>query len=195
MEKGKMLVILGCVLVLISGLLALYNIYLNERAAIESKKILEKIQSKDIEVVEDEFAEEEFVAVFEEMKIVNINGNDYIGTIKIPTLNLELPVMSDWDYNKMKIAPCKYYGNVLTNNLVICAHGYNNLFGRIKNLSTDDLLIFTDMNKKEYVYKVELIEILASTDVKEMIESEFDLTLYTCTMDGLNRVTVRLNRV
>ena len=31
--------------------------------------------------------------------------------------------------------------------------------------------------------------------VKEMIENDFDLTLYTCTVDGLNRVTVRLNRV
>jgi len=28
-----------------------------------------------------------------------------------------------------------------------------------------------------------------------MIESEFDLTLYTCTYDNQNRVTVRLNMI
>lgn len=27
-----------------------------------------------------------------------------------------------------------------------------------------------------------------------MLDSEFDLTLYTCTDDGINRVTVRCNK-
>lgn len=58
-----------------------------------------------------------------------------------------------------------------------------NVFSRIKYLNTDDILILTDMNNNEYIYKV------------EMVESQFDLTLYTCTKGGLNRVTVRLNRV
>ena len=40
-----------------------------------------------------------------------------------------------------------------------------------------------------------MIEILSPKDVKKMIDSPFDLTLYTCTSDNLNRVTVRLNRV
>ena len=42
---------------------------------------------------------------------------------------------------------------------------------------------------------MEVIEILGPTDIKEMIENEFDLTLFTCTSDSQNRVTVRLNRV
>jgi len=103
--------------------------------------------------------------------------------------------MSDWDYNKMKISPCRYYGSIITNDLVICAHSYDNLFGRLKNLNTGDLLILTDMNNNEYIYKVEVIEILSPNKVEEMIESDFDLTLFTCTKDALNRVTVRLNRV
>ena len=69
------------------------------------------------------------------------------------------------------------------------------VFGRIKYLNTDDILIFTDMNNNEYIFKVEMVEILEPDDVNEIIESQFDLTLYTCTKGGLNRVTVRLNRV
>jgi len=103
--------------------------------------------------------------------------------------------MSDWDYVKMKKSPCRYYGSIFTNDLVICAHSYDNLFGKIKKLNQGDLLIFKDIDKNEYIYKVEVIEILSPTDVKKMIESDFDLTLYTCTMDTLNRITVRLNRV
>lgn len=188
MKNGKILIILGCISIFISALLAAYNNYVDSNAGVESKKIVDVIQQKEI-------IEEDVVALADEMKVVNIDGNDYIGTINIPILNLELPVMSDWNYKKMKIAPCRYYGSIFTNDLVICAHGYNNLFGRIKNLNTDDLLVFTDIDKNEYIYEVKVVEILAETDVKEMIENDFDLTLYTCTVDGLNRVTVRLNRV
>lgn len=38
-------------------------------------------------------------------------------------------------------------------------------------------------------------EEIGSTDIKEMVESDFDLTIYTCTNDNLRRVTVRCNRV
>lgn len=187
-KKGTILVITGSILIIIAGLMGIYNNYENKKAATESKKIYEKLKNTEIEKEVNTISNKE-------MKIVNIDGNDYIGTINIPVLNLELPIMSDWDYSKMKISPCRYYGSIFTNDLVICAHSYDKLFGRIKNLNPDDLLIFTDMNKEEYIYKVEIIEILSPSDVKEMIESEFDLTLYTCTIDGLNRVTVRLNRV
>ena len=51
------------------------------------------------------------------------------------------------------------------------------------------------MNNNEYYYEVKVTEVLSPRDVKEMIESEFDLTLYTCTTDAINRFTVRLNRV
>ena len=44
-------------------------------------------------------------------------------------------------------------------------------------------------------YEVLEIEILKPTDVDKMVNNEFDLTLYTCTSDNMNRVTVRCNRV
>lgn len=34
-----------------------------------------------------------------------INGYDYIGVLEIPALNLTLPIMADWDYDRLKIAP------------------------------------------------------------------------------------------
>ena len=186
-KKGITLVIIGVLFLIIAGSLVFYNNYENKKAGLKSKEAYNKIQD-----VLKEINEENDI---KEMKVVNIDGNEYIATINIPSLNLELPVMSDWDYNKMKTSPCRYYGSIFTNDLVISAHSYDNLFGRIKTLNQGDLLILTDMNHDEYVYEVEVIEVLSPNDVKEMIESEFDLTLYTCTSDTLNRVTVRLNRV
>lgn len=192
MNKGLVLVIFGCVLILLSSLMVIYNRYEDNNSMIESKKIYEIIHNDELNILEDKTND---TYQSKEMKVANIDGYDYIATINIPTLNLQLPVMSDWDYKKMKKSPCRYYGSVFTNDLVIAAHNYDNAFGRIKYLNTNDLLVLTDMDNKEYMYKVEMIEILESDDVKEMIESDFDLTLYTCTKGGLNRVTVRLNRV
>ena len=136
-KKGLILVITGCILIIIAGLMVVYNNYENKQAAIESKKVYEKIQEVE--------SNEENTLVNEEMKVVNIDGNEYIATIDIPALNLKLPVMADWDYDKMKISPCKYYGSIFTNDLVLCAHAYDSLFGKIKNLQTGDLLILKDM--------------------------------------------------
>ena len=129
------------------------------------------------------------------MKTININGDEFIGTIKIPSINLELPVMSEYTYSKLKKAPCRYYGNLFTNDLIICAHAYETFFANLVNLKQNDLIIFTDVDGNNYVYEVLEIEVLKSTDVDKMINSDFDLTLYTCTYDNTGRVTVRCNRV
>ena len=103
--------------------------------------------------------------------------------------------MSDWSYKKMKISPGVYYGEIETNDLVICAHSYKNLFRYIKDLTKGDLLIFTDMSGNKHLYEVQVVEVLSPEDVKEMIENEFDLTLFTCTDDNQDRITVRFNKI
>ena len=124
-----------------------------------------------------------------------IRINTYIGIINIPSINIELPIMNDWSNEKMKISSCKYYGSIYTNDLVLCSHSYDNLLGNIKDLNVSDLVIINDIRGEQFIYKVEVIEVLGPDDVTEMIENDFDLTLYTCTKDNLNRVTVRLNKI
>ena len=128
-------------------------------------------------------------------QLFNVPLGVLIGIINIPSLNLELPVMSDWSYEKMKISPVRYSGSFENNDLVICAHSYKTFFRYIKNLKVGDVLIFTNIDGNVYLYEVEVVEILSPENIKEMIENEFDLTLFTCTSDSQNRVTVRLNRV
>ena len=188
-KKGIIFIILGIICLIGAGVLISINVYHDNEAHEYTQIAYEKIQ-QEVEGISDAD-----VSDSNDMKVINIDGEDYIGTIEIPALNLELPVNADWDYKKMKKGPCRYYGSFITNDLVICGHSYKRVFGRLKNLVVGDLLILTDMNNVEYIYKVELVEILSPKDIKEMIESDFDLTLYSCTNDGLNRVTVRLNRI
>lgn len=181
-KKWLVLITIGIILIIMALCLLIYNSYVDKRAGKESKKVVEKIQ-------------EELKETETEQENIKIDGNEYIGIINIPALGLELPIMSDWSYKKIKISPGRYYGSLETNDLVICAHSYKNLFGYIQNLTKGDILIFTDISGNEYLYEVKVIEVLAPENIKEMIESEFDLTLFTCTSDAQARVTVRFNKI
>ena len=129
-----------------------------------------------------------------DMPAVEIDGYRYIGTLTIPALELELPVMETWSYPQMKISPCRYTGSAYLDNLVIAAHNYASHFGRLKNLQTDDEILFTDMVGNRFRYKVLQTETVSGRDVSELLGGEWDLTLFTCTLDGRMRVAVRCAR-
>lgn len=193
MNKGKLFIIVGVFLILISLTMTFYNKYEDLNAGKQAKAALDVFKSEV--TVQNHIVESLTTEEVREMKTVNINGDEFIGTITIPTLNLELPVMSEYSYSRLKKAPCRYYGNLFTNDLIICAHAYETFFANLIKLKQNDLIIFTDVDGNNYAYEVLEIEILKPTDVDKMVNNEFDLTLYTCTSDNMNRVTVRCNRV
>lgn len=129
-----------------------------------------------------------------EMTEVEIDGYAYIGYLSIPCLNLELPIMADWDYTRLKIAPCRYTGSVRGEDLVIMAHNYVSHFGQLSALSEGDSVVFTDMDGISTNYTVVAQDILDPTAVEEMTSGDFDLTLFTCTYGGQSRVTVYCDR-
>ena len=124
-----------------------------------------------------------------------IKGYEYIGILSIPVLEVELPVLTDWSYAKLKVAPCLYHGNSYEPDFVIAAHNYQSHFGRLSRLQAGDLVVFTDVTGNIYYYEVILLETLAENATREMITSGFDLSLYTCTPGGGSRVTVRCKAV
>ena len=129
-----------------------------------------------------------------EMATIEVDGYGCIGVLAVPVLELELPILTDWSYTKLKKAPCHYYGSYLESDFVIAAHNYPGHFGRLSELQAGDSVIFTDVNGVAHAYEVVLLETLPPTATEEMITSGFDLSLYTCTPGGGNRVTVRCSR-
>lgn len=128
------------------------------------------------------------------MPTVNIDGYDYIGFVEIPKIGIKLPVMSDWDYDRLKIAPCRNFGSVNTNDLVIAGHNYTVHFGKLDNLTEGDTVIFTDVKGKAYSYAVQKLDTVSAEDVDAVQNSGYDLVLYTCTLSGKERTSVFCNR-
>lgn len=127
-------------------------------------------------------------------KVLNINGFNYIGYLVIPSLDINLPITANYTEESLKISPSLYYGSV-NKNMIICGHAYKSQFKYLYQLKTGDKVIFTDINNNTYVYEVVLIEEIKQNEINKMLNSEFDLTLYTCTFNNLSRVTVRCKKI
>lgn len=177
-------------------LLFLYNRYEDEKSGEEAAFALTEVKEAIAEVEETE-AEPETISENDlnpEMTVREIGGYDYIGFISVPSVEIELPVMSEWDYTRLKLAPCRYYGSAKTDDLVIAGHNTNGHFSRLKKLELGAEVIFTDMDDEEITYIVEKIEVLAPDEVDKVVNSDYDLELYTCTYSARARHTVFCNR-
>ena len=156
---------------------------------------IEEVYSKEMNSGTMSVLLEKTKKIEDKKESITINGLEYVGYLEIPTLNLNLAITKNYSYESLKISPSIYYGSIKSKNLVICGHSYKAHFGSLYKLKKGDTIIFTDISNNKYVYEVELIEELSPTSIKEMIESDFDLTLYTCTTDTLKRVVVRCNMI
>lgn len=225
MRKGTVCITLGLLCIIGAFVLTGYNRYDASRADDDARQIMEELSQiipekpmttgpqptlptvTPSEPVEDvptpeptpTLPEPELPAYIQnpqvEMPVQKLQGYDYIGILRIPTLNLELPIMSQWSYKQLKIAPCRYTGSVYLDNMTICAHNYSRHFGGLKNLHIGDEVSFTDMDGNEFSYRVAELETLQPSDVDSMTAGDWDLTLFTCTIGGKTRVTVRCERV
>ena len=126
-----------------------------------------------------------------DMPLQEVDGIAYVGYLTIPVLDLELPVISETNLRNLKQAPCRYTGSVYLNNLVIGAHNYARHFGKISDLLQGDKVYFTDMDGNRFSYQVADFEVLKPQQAEELTNSGWDLTLYTCTLSGQTRFTVR----
>ena len=190
---GTICVILGVACLLGAVGFLLYNRWEAENAQQTSRAMLENVQQVICgDVTRPQQAES--LPKTGEMTTVQVEGYDCIGILSLPALELELPVLADWSYTKLKKAPCLYYGSCYEADFVIAAHNYDSHFGRLSQLQAGDVVTFTDINGEVFYYEVALLETLPKEATLEMIASGFALSLYTCTPGGGSRVTVRCNR-
>ena len=194
---GLVMMIIGISTVAAGLGLGGYNLWDNHRAGIQADAALyaivrlwEEAEITDLDEIPE--ASSELPSDFDrELPVREIDGHRYIGMVSIPVIDMALPVQEDWSPALLKTSPCRYMGSPYRGDLIICAHNYDTHFGRLKNLMPGDELVFTDVEENEFRYTVVELETLAGTAVEEMKNGEWDLTLFTCTLGGQTRVTVR----
>lgn len=180
----------GALLIILALLLFSYNKKEAYEAGKEAEVILNHMLdaiSKNKEETENVTTDTDIEGSQQEMSVWTQDLYDYIGYISIPDLELELPIMSEWDYARLKIAPCRQFGSINTGDFVIAAHNYPTHFGRLSELQIGSLLSFTDMEGNITYYVLQKMQQLDANDVETVKESDYELVLYTCTLDGTKR--------
>lgn len=189
-KKGLLWIILGLLLIAAAFSIIGYNVVDNIRAKHASQKALQELEAMIKDMPEVDYPEYMRYPDME-MPVKKIDDREYVGMISLPSIGRELPVISDWNYENLETAPCRYAGSAYKNNMVICAHNYDSHFGLISNLNYGDSIIFTDMAGNVFEYRVTEVVSLEPTENEIMKNGEWDLTLFTCTLNGADRVTVR----
>ena len=194
LSLGKSLMILGLMLILGSAGLYGYNLYIDYQAGQKSEAavitLVEEIQKNEVAIVEveDERSDEALI------KVAELDGAYYMGVLTIPAMEKILPIQSDWSEAKLKNAPCRYSGSIEEGELVIAGHNYKKHFTGLSKLTQGDSVVFTDLEGNQIFYEVREIYTVAATDIEGMVNSGYDLSLFTCNYGGQARVTVRCER-
>lgn len=121
-----------------------------------------------------------------------------IGIIKIDSLKIDYPILSDVSDELLEIAPCRFAGPLPNEvgNLCIAGHNYidNTFFARISSMSIDDEILIYDLSGNCVKYIV--------SDKYEVESSDFSctsqdtggkriITLMTCNSLKGTRIIVR----
>lgn len=201
-KRGIGLITIGIVFIFAAAGLSLYN-HIEEKNAENSSAKAAEILEKEI-IIKQEFeiyenAAEENIPDYilnpkMDMPEAEIDGVGYIGTLEIPKIGLVLPVISEWSYPNLKIAPCRYFGSVYLDNMVIAGHNYKSHFKELESLSAGDSVIFRDVDGNEFLYLIGAKEVLPPTAIEEMTSGEWDFTLFTCNRTGTYRIAIRCDR-
>lgn len=186
-KMGKHLTIAGLLLLIAALLLVVYNLRESRNAEKVSNEALQAIENylEETQITDDGDGQER------ELTVCEVDGVGYIGSLMIPALNRELPVIYEWNYENLKKAICRYKGSPYTDDFIIAGHNYRKHFTGIASLIPGDEIVFTDMTGKEFRYEVAELEKMSKTEVERMDAGDWDLTLFTCDYGGRNRVAVR----
>jgi sortase A len=198
-------IILGASLIFIALCLCVFNINESRTAAKRSQSALSELITAIEEVTETTAqptandGEDDLFAQYEEpapaeMPTVSIGDTGYCGYLTISELGLELPVINDFSYGALDSAPCRYSGSTDGGDLIIAAHNFSSHFRRLGSLSDGAEIVFTDCRGRTFHYNIISIEEIRGNDVDAMLSRDddpWDMTLFTCTLSGKSRITVR----
>lgn len=191
-KRGLLLLLAG--LLLVGAALTIHLLQRQEdiMAGQTAQLLLQQLELSRVELPEWDIpaVPEQTTPTVSQMPEKEYRGYRMIGSIRVPAVDVHLPVMSSWSEKLLKIAPCRYMGSLPEPGMIIMGHNYRSHFTPLHKAEVGDEVIFEDVEGKLYRFRIADIQILHRTE-GEKLESEYPLTLFTCTPGGLERRILR----
>ena len=135
---------------------------------------------------------------------VTESGQEYytMAIVKIPSIDVEYPVLNTTTDELLKISPTKFWGPEPNEvgNFCIVGHNYRNkkFFSKVPTLENGEIIELTDLTGRTIRYSVYDKYVVSPDDVactSQVTDGRKDLTLITCTNDSKQRVIVKATEV
>ena len=196
-KRGCILVLIGLVMVFAAMVIHLTQEKQDTLAGETAQVLLQQLQLNKVSVdvpmdVENQIEQE---MVEDAPELTDMPGKDYlgysmIGSLRVPSVGIELPILSSWSYELLNVAPCRYTGSIPEGNMILMGHNYKSHFTPLRDVVVGAEIEFEDVDGIVYRYAVAEIVQLHKTE-GELLPSSYPLTLFTCTPGGQNRAVVR----
>ena len=186
-NKDLLLVALGLIMAAAGLFLHLTEVQqeqlAGENAALLLEAVSQQLPAAPAEPLPDEEPEVE-------PQSLTVMGYDVLGTLRIPSVDIDLPVLNEWNYDLLTVAPCRYSGSIETGDLVILGHSYRTHLRPLRQVQMGDSVELTDAAGTVHRYVVAETEILRGSD-GNLLPSGYPLTIFTCTADSKHRFLAR----
>ena len=132
------------------------------------------------------------------------NGKEYktVGSINIPKIDVNYPILAETSVELLKVAPCKFFGPApnQVGNLCIAGHNYKNsqFFSKADKLVTGDVIEITDISGKTIKYSVYDKYTVVPEDTactSQFTNGKKIVTLITCTNDNKKRIIIQAKEI
>ena len=126
-------------------------------------------------------------------KVSKDQGQNNIGTINIPSLGINYPILEETTEKALKVSVTKFWGGNpnQVGNLCIIGHNYKNskFFGKLPNIKNGDIVQITDTNGNMLNYNVYDKYIVNPEDTSctsQLTNGKIEVTLITCYYENGN---------
>lgn len=138
----------------------------------------------------------------EETRYIQYEGYQVIGTIQIPKLNIEYPILVESTKESLEKSISRVGDGKVNEigNLTLAGHNYidGTMFGRIDELENEDEINILDLYGNNVKYSIFKKYITNPDDVSVLDASEEgirEVTLITCTNGNSNRLIIKAKEV
>lgn len=177
MRSQRWLIVLGIALIGIALALPIRGELENDRAKRASESILAELNEERPQLREAS-ASDAYTESSADMPVVQVGAYDYVGSVVVTSLGLELPVAATLDEQCLCDCPCVYAGSYLTNDLVVCGEGYPSHFGNLESVGIGKEVLLVAADGVVHRYVVSNVEIDNLEGISAFVD-DWDLTLFT----------------
>lgn len=193
MEKGKKKITISNILLFVLIVMAIIIVVLIAIEYSKRYKNEENIKEVMSEVYENVQKENN-----KEIPYIEYEGYQVIGTVKIPKINIEYPILIESTKDSLKKSIARFGDNEVNEigNLCLAGHNYidGSMFGKINQLEKEDQIYISDLYGNEVSYKIFNKYITNPNDdtVLESVNKEKrEITLITCINGNKDRLIIK----